>query len=499
MLSRSVIGLLLGPFLFFLVLLLPIPEGFNEISMRVVAIALLMATFWITEAIPIAATSLLPIFLYPVMGVMSGSDTTLAYGNHLVFLLMGGFFIAVTVEKWQLHRRIALVTIRLVGDTANRIILGFMLATAFLSMWISNTASTLLMMTIGLAVISRTSQQVENLNGGIDTEKGHFRFGIALMLGIAYASSIGGISTLIGTAPNAIFAGVVERQFGQTILLLDWMKFAFPLSMLMLIITWFYLTRVIYPPEIDRIPGIQETLDQEAKDLGPVTREEKLIMAVFVLVALGWLLNGLLGGRGPDLIKDSTIAIGGALMLFIIPSNLNTREFLLDWKTAVTIPWDVLILFGGGFALAAGFSDSGLTHSVASLLIGLKGTSIVLIIAAIIGLIILLTELTSNTATASISLPIMIALAEALQIHPYSVMIGAVIAASFAFMLPVATPPNAIVFGSRYVTIPQMARAGAGLNIIGIILITLFVLLFLPFVWDLEISGHVLSTSLDGQ
>ena len=295
--------------------------------------------------------------------------------------------------------------------------------------------------------------------------------------------------TLIGTPPNAIFAGIVEQQYGQTIRLLDWMIFAFPLSFIMLIVTWYYLTRLVYPSGIKHIPGSREAIRRETAELGPVSREEFMITVVLLLVMLGWIITGLMDVEELRFVKDSTIAIGGALLLFIIPSNLKAREFLLDWKTAVTIPWDVLILFGGGFALAAGFSESGLTKSFAELLIGLQGTSIIVIVAGITTLIILLTEMTSNTATASISLPVMMAVADALQIHPYGIMIAAAIASSFAFMLPVATPPNAIIFGSRYVTIPQMVKAGLGLNLIGILVITLFVVFFLPLVWGIDIAA----------
>jgi len=486
---RSTAGLVLGPLLFLILIALPTPEGIEPAAMRVAAVTLLMATWWITEAIPIPATSLLPIVLFPLLGIMDGSEVTRAYGNHMVFLFMGGFFIAVTVQKWNLHRRIALHTIRLVGVTPERIILGFMLSTAFLSMLISNTAATMLMVTIGMAVLQQTVEKLEQQPGNtIDIRKGHFKFGIALMLGIGYSSSIGGIATLIGTAPNAIFAGIVEQTYNQTINFVDWMKFAMPLSILMLIITWVYLTRFAFPSEIKEIPGGRDTFDQELQQLGSMTRQEFGVLMVLTLVAVLWLVNGLTDIASLKFVKDSTIAIACALLLFIIPANFKKREFLLDWKTAVTIPWDILILFGGGFALAMGFSESGLTKAVAEQLAVLEGTSLVFIIAGIATLVILLTEVTSNTATASIALPIMIALAEAMQVHPYGLMITATIAASFAFMLPVATPPNAIVFSSRYVTIPQMVKAGIWLYLIGMVLITCFVMLALPLVWDIDIS-----------
>lgn len=486
---RSTAGLIIGPVLFLVFIIIPVPEGMNPAAMRVAAITLLMATWWITEAIPIPATSLLPIVLFPLLGIMDGSEVTRAYGNHMVFLFMGGFFIAMIVQKWNLHRRIALYTISLVGETPERIILGFMLSTAFLSMLISNTAATMLMITIGMAVLQQTVMKLEQQPGNtIDTRKGHFKFGVALMLGIGYSSSIGGIATLIGTPPNAIFAGVVEQTYQQTISFVDWMKFAMPLSILMLMITWVYLTRFAYPSGIKRIPGGRDAFDQEIERLGPMTRQEFRVLMVLILVAVLWLVNGLADIESLKFVKDSTIAIACALLLFIIPSNLKKREFLLDWKTAVTIPWDILILFGGGFALALGFSESGLTKAVAEQLTVLEGTNLVIIVAGITTLVILLTEVTSNTATASIALPIMIALAEAMQVHPYGLMITATIAASFAFMLPVATPPNAIVFSSRYVTMPQMVKAGIWANLIGIILINSFVIFLLPIVWDIDIT-----------
>lgn len=487
--TRSSIGLFLGPFLFLVLLMMPTPEGFEPLAMHVAAVTALMATWWITEAIPIPATSLLPIVLFPILGIADGAQVTLSYANHIIYLFMGGFLIAVAVQKWNLHKRIALHTIRLVGVTPERVVLGFMLTTAGLSMFISNTAATMLMVTIGLAVLQRTTEKLESQPGNtIDTRKGHFRFGIALMLGIGYSSSIGGIATLIGTAPNAIFAGIVEQTYGQTINFVDWIKFAMPLSLLMLLFSWFYLTRIACPSEIKQIPGGRETFEKELEELGPITRQESMVLAILILVAVLWLVNGLVTIESLRFVKDSTIAMTCALLLFIIPSDIKKREFLLDWNTAVTIPWDILILFGGGFALALGFSESGLTKDVAEKLNILEGSNLIIIIAAVTTLVILVTEVTSNTATATISLPIMIALAEAMKVHPYGLMITATIAASFAFMLPVATPPNAIVFGSRYVTIPQMIKAGIWLYLIGMILITVFVILLLPLVWGIDIN-----------
>ena len=486
---RSQIGLLLGPVLFVLLLLLPVPGGMSPEGMHVAAVAALMAVWWISEAIPIPATALLPIALFPLLGVMSGSEVTRSYAHHLIYLFLGGFLIAVTMEKWNLHHRIALHTIRVVGITPQRIVLGFMLATAFLSMWISNTAATMMMVTIGVAVLREISREVEQGPGTINIQPGQLRFGTALMLGIGYAASIGGVATLIGTPPNAILAGVVEKTYGYSISFLEWMSFGLPVSMTMLLLAWLYLTRIAFRSEIDQLPGGRAFIRQQIRSLGPMSREEKYVAAVFSMVAVLWVLRGLLNPEALSMVKDSTIAICGALLLFVIPVDFSKREFLLDWKTAVTIPWDIIILFGGGFALAQGFSDSGLTHWLAGQLTVLQGIGMVWIIAAVVLLVIFLTEVTSNTATASLLLPVMGALAAAIGVHPFGLMAAAVVAASFAFMLPVATPPNAIVFSSRYVTIQQMVKTGVWLNLLGVLLITLFVYFVLPRVWGIELGS----------
>lgn len=483
------IGLAIGPVLFFLALLIPSSAHLPQSAIYVLAIAALMATWWITEAIPIPATAMLPIFLFPVFGVMDGSSVTQAYAHHLIYLFLGGFLIAVTMEKWNLHRRIALHTILFFGTTPNRIILGFMVSSAGLSMWISNTAATMMMLTIGIAVLKKISDEIKHDTSlHVDTRPEYFRFGVALMLGIAYAASIGGISTLIGTPPNAVLAGIIETQFQQSIGFLDWMIFALPLAIIMLIVTWYFLTRFAYPSEINQLPGSKAVLRQEVDELGSMSKEEKIVLFVFCSVALAWMIRGLVEIEQLNSIKDSTIAMGGALLLFMIPSNLKEREFLLDWQTALKIPWDILILFGGGFALAKGFADSGLTQAIAIQLNVLQGSNLFLIIIAVTFMVIVLTEITSNVATASMILPVIAALAIAINIHPYCLMFSIAIAASFAFMLPVATPPNAIAFSSRYVTIRQMVKTGVWLNLFGLILITLFINYYLPIVWGIDIN-----------
>jgi len=476
--KRQQTGLFLGPALFIILLILPQPADMTEHSMQVAAVAVLMATYWMTEAIPIPATALMPIVLFPLLNVMPTEKVTLAYGHHLIFLFMGGFLIAVTIEKWQLHKRIALHTILLVGVSAKQIILGFMLATAFLSAWISNTATAMMMVTIGLAVIKQAQFETDTLDKSSP-------FSTALMLGIAYAASIGGVSTLIGTPPNAILAGVIESSFGYSIGFAQWMSFGVPLSLIMLVLCWFYLTHIAFHAEFDELPGGRQSIHQHLDELGPLSSAEKKVLAVFVLVAAGWLIRGLFDIQALESVKDSSIAMAGALLLFIIPADFKKGEFLLDWQTAKKIPWDIMILFGGGFALANGFASSGLTEWIANHLIALQGMNLIIIVLMIVLLVIFLTEITSNTATSALLLPVMGAFALAIQVHPLNLMVAVALSASFAFMLPVATPPNAIVFSSRQITIPQMARAGIWLNIIGSILITLFVIFYLPRVFEL--------------
>ena len=477
--QRQQIGLLLGPILFVVLLVLPQPADMPANSMQVAAVAVLMATYWMSEAIPIPATALMPIVLFPILGVMDTSKVTLAYGNHLIFLFMGGFLIAVTIEKWHLHKRIALRTILLVGVSSNQIILGFMLATAFLSAWISNTATAMMMVTIGLAVIKQAQSHSTNV------QKNNSSFASALMLGIAYSASIGGIATLIGTPPNAILAGVIESSYGYTIGFAQWMSFGVPLSLIMLGLCWLYLTRFAFQSEFDELPGGKQSIRRQLDELGPMSSAEIKVLVVFIMVAAGWLIRGLLDIQALASVKDSSIAIAGALLLFIIPADFKKGEYLLDWHTAKNIPWDIMILFGGGFALAGGFASSGLTEWIASQLIALQGMNLIVIVLMIVLLVIFLTEITSNTATASLLLPVMGAFALAIQVHPLNLMVAVALAASFAFMLPVATPPNAIVFSSRQVSIPQMARAGLWLNIIGSVLITLFVIFYLPKIFEL--------------
>lgn len=491
---RSRIGLFLGPALFLLILLLPTPETLTAQAQMVGAVAVLMAVWWVSEALPIAAVALLPISLFPLLGVMPTGTVTAQYGNQIIYLFIGGFFIAVTMERWNLHRRIALSVIKLVGTAPARIILGFMIASAILSMFVSNTATAMMMVPIGLAVIQQASDIVKkNKVEGVDTRPENFHFAIALMLGIAYACSIGGVGTIIGTPPNTVFVGVAETLFDQQISFALWMAYGVPLAVIMLILCWGYLIKIAFPLRIKELPGGREFIDGELQKLGPMTKEEKMVLGVFALVAGAWIVRGFVDF---GFFNDAAIAITGAMILFLLPSNYEKGIFLLDWQTAVKIPWGIVVLFGGGLALAHGFSQTGLAAWIANSLMFLSGFNIIILIFAVALLTILLTEVTSNTATATMLMPILASMALAMSVHPYGLMIGATIAASFAFMLPVATPPNAVVFGSSFVTIPQMARAGVWLNIIGVIIIVLLTVFLLPLIWDIDLS--VLPEWLEG-
>lgn len=484
----QLIGLFLGPLLFALTLLFFNPDGLSPEAKAVLASTIWIATWWITEAIPIPATSLLPIILFPMTGGLDVSATTSAYGNDTIFLFMGGFMIALTMEKWNLHKRIALTIISIIGTNTERIILGFMIATGFLSMWISNTATAMMMVPIGLAIIYQVSEALKD-DHSIDTSKENFGFGKALMLGIAYSASLGGIATLIGTPPNTLLAGAVNEIYGIEITFAQWMLFGVPLAWIFILIAWIYLVKVAYPQKLKQLPGGNEVIRQQKADLGSASYEEKAVFTVFVAVALAWISRSfVLDAFAPDLeMTDAMVGLIAAMILFIIPSKNKQGDHLLDWATAVKLPWGILLLFGGGLAIAAGFTNSGLSEWIGNQLIGLQGVNVFVVVLVVAALVLFLTEITSNTATASMMFPIMASLAVALSIHPYALMVTAAVAASCAFMLPVATPPNAVVFGSGYLRISDMAKAGFALNIFGIFFVSLAVFYFLPLIWGIDL------------
>ena len=464
------------------------PEGLSGSAVAILASTLWIATWWITEAVPIPATSLLPLILFPLTGGLSGDATASSYGDNTIFLFMGGFLIALAMQKWNLHKRIALFIISLVGTSTEMIVLGFMLATGLLSMWISNTATSMMMVPIGLAVIYQASEQLKKEGEG-QVDHSSFNFGKVVMLGIAYSASIGGLATLIGTPPNTIFAAVVSETYDLEISFARWMMFGVPLALLFLGIAWIYLVKVAFPMKIKQLPGGKEVINNERRTLGDMSIEEKIVLSVFSITALAWILRSfVLVPYVNENINDTVIAMSAAIILFLIPSFSKKGDFILDWNTAKGLPWGILLLFGAGLAIAAGFQETGLAEWIGKQLTILEGVSLFLILACVIAMVIFLTEITSNTATATMMFPIMASLASALSVHPYSLMIGAGVAASCAFMLPVATPPNAVVFGSGYLRIPDMAKAGFLLNVFAIVLVTLAIYFYLPFAWDIDLT-----------
>lgn len=481
------LGLILGPLTFVLILFLFTPESLNPEARAVLASTSWIAIWWMTEAIPIPATSLLPIILFPLTNSLDVGATTSAYGSGTIFLFMGGFMIALTMEKWNLHRRIALSIISVVGTNSNLIILGFMVSTGFLSMWISNTATAMMMVPIGLAIIYQVAEALKD-RPEIDTSTENFKFGKALMLGIAYSASLGGISTLIGTPPNTLLAGAINTTYGIDLSFARWMLFGVPISWTFILIAWVYLVKFAYPSGFKELPGGKEVIGNEKKALGKASYEERIVFLVFVFAALAWITRSFLLQKFIPNLDDTMIAIIASLILFTIPSKNRPGDRLLDWNTALKLPWGILLLFGGGLAIAAGFVESGLSAWMGEQLIGLQGVHLLMVLIIVGTLVIFLTEVTSNTATASMIFPIMAALAVALDIHPYSVMIVAAVSASCAFMLPVATPPNAVVFGSGYLRIPDMAKSGFFLNVIGVFLVSIAVYFLLPIVWGIDLS-----------
>ena len=464
------------------------------------AVAVLMGVWWMTEALPIPATALVPLIVFPVFedGVKF-DDVGASYGNNVIFLFMGGFLLALAMQRWNLHRRIALLTLKVMGTKPSAMVAGFMIATGFLSMWVSNTATAVMMLPIGVSVLTLVlnigkeetgtgagdpegSQAAAADEPGFGGEPGEAQdevqqeiiksdFGTALMLGIAYAASIGSLATLIGTPPNTLLRGYMADTHGIEIGFGHWMLVGVPLAVVGLVICWFVLTQVLFRPEIKEIPGGRELIRHEMQKLGPMSRGERRVLVIFVLAAAAWIGVPLIWGKDAP-ISDAGIAIAVGVLLFLMPAGAKKGVRLLDWDTAVKLPWGVLLLFGGGLALSGQFTSSGLTEWIGQKAAGLEGIPVVLIVALVAGLVLFLTELTSNTATAATFLPVAGGVAMGMGLEPMLLAIPVALAATCAFMLPVATPPNAIAYGSGYVTIGQMVKGGFWLNLIFLVLVT---------------------------
>ncbi|WP_299799414.1 SLC13 family permease [uncultured Maribacter sp.] len=477
--SKQNIGRVLGPLVFFYIFFFFKPDDLSETANAVLASVAWVAIWWITEAIPIYVTALLPLILFPLTGGLSLSETAMSYGHKYIFLYMGGFILAIAIEKWNLHKRIALTIINLIGTNVINIILGFMLATAFLSMWISNTAAAVIILPIAMAIVYQ-------LNDNPETEKNENKiFGKALMLAIAYSASIGGIATLIGTPTNLVLAGVVQSTFGKEITFSEWFVLGFPIAILLLFLCWYYLTRFAFTFKQKEFPGGRKEIALRLKELGKLGYEEKLVLVVFAATGFAWIARSFLIQRFIPAMDDTIIAICTVIVLFLIPTRQKGKK-LMEWEDAVKLPWGILLLFGGGLTLALGFDSSGLALWIGNKLSALQVLPFFLLLLILITIVNFLTEITSNIATTAILLPVLVSLAPVLGVHPYYLMIAATLAASCAFMLPVATPPNAVVFGSGYLEMQDMVKKGFWLNIISILILTVVVYIVLPLVWDLS-------------
>jgi len=468
--ARERIGFLAGPAALAICLLTPPPGGLGELEWRTAGLGLLMAAWWITEAIPIYVTALLPLVLLPLLGIASIGDAAAPFANPVIYLFMGGFVIAAALEACGLHRRMAVAIIRAVGTRPASLIGGFMAATAFISMWVSNTATVVMLLPMATSVILAVESNAGGAGGPEERN-----FSVALLLGLSYAASIGGVGTLIGTPPTALLAGFMAENYGVRIGFAQWMLVGVPVVLVGVPLTWLLLTRVLHPVGNVEIRGGREYFDREAGSLGPMTRAEKTVATITALTALGWLTQPLLERVVPQ-VSDAGIAMTGAVLMFLVPVDWKRGRFALEWKQAERMPWSVLVLFGGGLSLAGAIQSTGLAASIGNAMAALGGLPVVFIMLAVTIVVVFLTELTSNTATAATFLPVVASVSAGMGRSPLLLAVPAAMAAGLSFMLPAGTPPNALVFGTGRLSIPVMARAGILLNLLFVIIVNAVVL-----------------------
>jgi len=470
---RTKSGQFIGLVLLVMTIVVPAPASMSLAAWHTAGVALLMATWWVTEAIPIPATALLPLLLFPLLGISSMGAAASPYADPVIFLFMGGFLIAAAMQKCGLHLRIALTIINIGGVSPSRLVGAFMAATALLSMWVSNTATAAMMLPIATSVLLLAAKS------GTESDGGDPNLPVVLMLGVAYSASIGGVGTLIGTPPNALLAGFMSETYGVRIGFLEWMIVGVPFVAIGVPLTWFLLTRVLYRLRVEPIAGGAAVIAGMLRSLGSPTRAEWTVGTITALTAVFWIGRPIIAGVIPGL-SDTGIAMAGALLLFLLPTDWARNERALDWEAAEQLPWGVLILFGGGLSLAGAIQETGLATWIGTVLTVVAGWPALLVVIVVASAIVFLTELTSNTATAAALLPVVGALAVAIGVAPLTLAVPAAIGASCAFMMPVATPPNAIVYGSGQVSIQQMMRAGFALNLVCIALITAIAMALVP-------------------
>ncbi len=452
------------------------PLSLNDHAAKVLAIAVLMIIWWVTEAMPLPAVALLPIILFPSLNIASLEETAAPYAHPIIFLFMGGFMIGLAIEKWNLHKRIALSIVGLTGTSGNRIVLGFILATGLLSMWLSNTATTMMMFPIALSVI-HVMKSNENLGGNVGN------FSITLLMAIAYASNFGGIATIIGTPPNVAFVGFMEKKYSYSIDFTSWMLLCMPIAILLMMSLYWVMTRLLYPNHIKSSEATRKLISNELTELGPLSKAEKRVLIIFIFTASLWICKSMINKLGIIKLDDSIIAMIGALALFIVPSGMKDSKgvVLLDWTDTKNMAWGILILFGGGITLAHALETAGLIEQLGQWLARFSGNGFMLVLAITV-ISIFLSELMSNVAQVIVFAPVIAGLADALGMNPLMLRIPMTLAASCASMLPMGTPPNAIVFSSGLIRLHHMTKTGFIMNIISVILITIFCWFLIPLV-----------------
>lgn len=474
------IGLWLGPTIGLILIMLPPPGAMPLSAWHTAIAAILMAIWWCTEAVHVSVTAIVPLAIFPLLGIGDIKTVAAPYANPIIYLFMGGFVIALAVEKWDLHKRIALTILTSVGKSGPAIVGGFMLASAIISMWVMNTSTTLMLLPIGVSVVKIVSESADELN---DTQKHNFQ--LAVLLGIAYSATIGGMATIVGTAPNAFFVGFMKENGFTEIGFGQFMLVGFPLTLVMLPLAWFAITHIVFPIKFSTSDATRNHLYKLRADLGLMSIAEKRVSVVFASAAFLWMTRPLLNMLSIfSGLSDAGIAMIAATILFLIPSANKNDPYLMKWETMSKLPWGLLILFGGGLSLASSVAQTGLADWIGESLVVLGGAGTIVLVIVITTLIAFLTELTSNTATTGTFLPVVAALAIGINVDPLIFALPATLAASCAFMLPVATPPNGIVYGSGYIRIPEMVKAGFVLNIIGIVVLSILALIVAPIVFN---------------
>jgi len=471
------IGFILGPVLFLVFYNLPF-EIINPAADEVLSVAIWMVLWWITEAVSISITALIPLTIFPLLGIMDMQTVSANYGSPIVFLFFGGFVMALALEKVNLHRRIALNIIRFTGTTPDKVILGFMLATAFLSMWISNTATTVVMLPIALSVINLL---INDDDGFTDRDKS---FALCMMLGIAFSANVGGIATIIGTPPNIVMTGFMEQEYDMQISFLKWMLVGIPFSTLMLAIIYFVLVKWLYPSSLSELPNSEKIIDTELAKLGEINKREQRVIIIFGCTIFLWIFRTYVNELVPFItLSNAGISMLAALALFSIPFNFGRGEFSLNWEDTVKLPWGILILFGGGLSLASGLSSTGVIDYIGALVSSSGFVNVYLIVSLLILIMLFMTELMSNVALVAIFCPVVTGVAIGLDYDILHMLIPITMASSCAFMLPMATPPNAIIFASGYIKVHEMAKAGVLLNFISVMILILFSMFVIPYVF----------------